>query len=184
VFRAIRAVADVVLVGAATVRAEGYGPASAPTRIAVVTASADLDPGLRVFRDAEPGRPTLVLLPASSPEARRAALAEVADVVVVGDERVDLRAALLELGARGASVVLAEGGPSLNGQLVAADLVDEWCLTVSPTLLGGTSPRAATGAESGGAGHVPRRLDLDRLLLDDADGLCFLRYVRRASTAR
>jgi riboflavin biosynthesis pyrimidine reductase len=184
VFRAIRAVADVILVGAGTVRAEGYGPASGAARIAVVTASGDLDPGLRVFRDAAGPHRTLVVTAASCPPGRRAALAEVADVVVAGDERVDLRRALHKLAGLGAAVVLAEGGPSLNGQLVANDLVDEWCLTLSPSLVAGSSPRAASGPAPTGA---PLRFRLDRLLVAD-DGLCFLRYVRApvtaASTAR
>ncbi len=188
VFAALRGVADVVLVGAGTVRAERYGPARRregrpPARIAVVTASCDLDPGLRLFAEAAPGEEPLVLTIASCPPARRAALEAVAEVVVMGVGSVDLAAALAGLADRGARVVLAEGGPSLNGQLVAADLVDEWCLTLSPMLLGGESPRAASGPSPAGA---PLRCRLDRLLVDDVDGLCFARYVRvrGASTAR
>jgi riboflavin biosynthesis pyrimidine reductase len=169
VFVAIRAVADAVLVGAGTVRAERYRPARA--RIAVVTASGDLDPGLPVFAD--PARPPLVLTCEACPPERRERLAAVAEVVLAGSTTVDVGGAVAELGARGAAVVLAEGGPSLNGQLVAADLVDEWCLTLSPTLLAGTSARAATGPSPV---HAPLRFRLDRLL--EQDGLLFARYLR------
>jgi riboflavin biosynthesis pyrimidine reductase len=168
VFAAIRAVADVVLVGAGTVRAEGYGPTRTGARIAVVTASGDLSPDLRLFAERQ-----LVVTCERCPAARREALAAVADVIVAGDERVDVRAALAALGERGASVVLCEGGPSLNGQLVADDLVDEWCLTLSPLLVGGASPRAALGPPLAGD---PTRLRLDRLVTDGE--LCFARYVR------
>ena len=71
----------------------------------------------------------------------------------------------------GAGVVLAEGGPSLNGQLLATGLLDELCWTISPTLAGGDSSRMAKGAP-------PR---LDRLRLERAlaqDHTLFLRYLR------
>jgi len=187
VFGALRAVADVVLVGAGTVRAERYGPVRPqgdrpPARIAVVTSSGDLDPGLRLFAEADPAEPPpLVLTCDACPAPRRAALEAVAEVVLTGDQLVDLPRALAHLADRGAAVVLAEGGPSLNGQLVADGLVDEWCLTFAPALVGGLSPRAAVGAPPAG-GVVA--LHLDRLLADGDH--CFARYVRvtNASTAR
>jgi len=187
VFGALRAVADAVLVGAGTVRAERYGPVRArgdrpPARVAVVTASGDLDPSLRLFTEADPASPPpLVLTSDACPAPRRAALEAVAEVVVAGEQRVDLGRALTHLADRGASVVLAEGGPSLNGQLVADGLVDEWCLTLAPTLVGGLSPRAAVGPPPS-TGIEPLRLDR---LLAEGD-LCFARYLRvtPASTAR
>ena len=60
---------------------------------------------------------------------------------------MDLAAALGVLATHGAEVVTAEGGPHLNGQLLAADLVDEWDLTISPRLAGGEAGRASTGPE-------------------------------------
>jgi 5-amino-6-(5-phosphoribosylamino)uracil reductase len=163
VFAAIRSVADVILVGAGTVRAENYGP---DARLAIVTASLDLEPDARVFTgDTRP----LVLTSSDADPARRAALASVANVVDVNDgRRVDLRAALAHL----EGVVLCEGGPSLNGQLVADDLVDELCLSLSPLLAAGDSPRVAHGAGA----NEPRELHLAHAL--EEDGLLFLRYVR------
>jgi riboflavin biosynthesis pyrimidine reductase len=106
--------------------------------------------------------------------ARRCApLADRAEVVSFGDGSVDLARALNRLGHRGAGIVLCEGGPSLNGQLVAGDLIDEWRLTVSPVLAGGTSARPAVGPTA----PDPARFALDRVLV--GDDLLFLRLLRR-----
>ena len=171
VFAAIRRVADVILVAAGTVRAEGYGPASSGARIAVVTRSVDLDPTLRLFAEAAPGnRPWLVTTASASvPPALRDALD---DVIVAGDDDVDARRAIEQLAARGARCVLCEGGPSLNGQLVGAGLVDELCLTVAPLLVSGDSARVAHGPPA----SPPAPLALSRVLEDD--GYLFLRYAR------
>lgn len=151
VFGLLRELADVVLVGAGTVRAEDYRGARRATRgrdtpppIAVVTGSADLDPGARLFTDTRV--PPVVLTLGSAPAERRDRLAGAgADVVVLDDLRP---AALLgELGRRGLNRVLCEGGPSLFGDLIAADTVDELCLTVAPLLAGGTASRIARGPD-------------------------------------
>jgi riboflavin biosynthesis pyrimidine reductase len=183
VFGAVRAVADAILVGAGTVRAEGYGPPrrrgdGARPRVAVLTRSAELDPGLRLFAEADPADPPpVVLTAASAPPARVDPLREVAEVVVAGARSVDLALALAALADRGVGVVLAEGGPTVNGQLVAAGVVDEWCASVSPSLVSGMSSRAAHGpAPAGGS----QRMRLDRLLVED--DLCFARYVRLDSS--
>ena len=171
VFGAIRRVADVILVAAGTVRAEGYGPASSGARLAVVSSRLDLDPAHRLFADATPGnRPWLVTTSSADPSPLRDV---VDDVIVAGDGHVDAVTALAELGRRGARIVLCEGGPSLNGQLVTADLVDELCLTVAPMLVAGDSARIAHGPES----VPPVGLALSRLLEDD--GYLFFRYTRR-----
>lgn len=159
-FRALRTLADVVLVGAGTVRAEDYGPAvprnvaarrargqaDAP-RIAVVTGSADLDPASRLFTagDAATERP-LVLTTERAPAGRRAALRDVAEVVVVGEDRVTSAAALAALHERDMVRVLCEGGPRLNAQLLGDGVVDELFLTIAPTLVGTDGPRIVGGA--------------------------------------
>ncbi|MCB0995629.1 MAG: pyrimidine reductase family protein [Acidimicrobiales bacterium] len=193
VFRALRAVPDVILVAAGTVRDEGYGPVKLSAearrrrseagrrevpRLAVVSASLGLDPTAALFTDPGLGadRP-LVYTVAAAPEERRRALAEVAEVVVAGAERVELSDVIADLRRRDERVVLCEGGPSLNAQLVADDLVDELCLSVAPMLVGGASARVAQGDRSGATPVAPRHLRLDRVLT--ADDLLFLRYVRR-----
>jgi riboflavin biosynthesis pyrimidine reductase len=177
VFGLLRELADVVLVGAGTVRAENYGGARRPTRgratpppIAVVTGSADLDPGSRLFTDTTV--PPLVLTVESAPAARREALAAAGGEVVVLP-RLTPDALLAELGGRGLRRVLCEGGPSLFGALQAADAVDELCLTVSPLLAGGDAGRIAHGP----AGTPARQMTLAGALL--AEDALLLRYHRR-----
>jgi riboflavin biosynthesis pyrimidine reductase len=168
VFAAIRSVADVILVGAGTVRAENYGPPSVPARLAIVTARLDLAPEARVFSD---GSRPIIVTTEDADTTRRAALEEVADVIVAGTGRVDLRAAMSNF----SGVVLTEGGPSLNGQLIAAGLVDELCLSLAPLLAIGESARIAHGP----APEQPARMQLNRIL--EEDGTLFLRYISDAS---
>lgn len=185
----LRVLADVVLVGAGTIRAEGYAPhrPSAAMRamrqakgqtpaaaFAVPTASLDLNPDASVFTKAEPASRTIVFCPSTADPERRAALEAVADVVTAGETTVDLRLALAELERRGARIVLCEGGPILNGQLLADGLIDELCLTVAPLLVGGTASRVIHGTL---APATPVRLRLARVLEADG-GFLFLRYVR------
>jgi len=185
VFSALRAVADVVMAGAGTVRAEGYGPARASDatrsarrqrgqkevpQIAVVTRSLELDLASPLFTDAE--RRTIVITCTTADADRKVATAAVADLVVVGDTEVDLRAALAELRQRGVEVVTCEGGPHLNGDLLLADLIDEWNLTLSPLLVGGDAGRSSRGPYP----LLPAAMQLDRMLEDDH--FLFTRWVR------
>ena len=188
-FKAIRGVADAIIVGASTVRQERYRPPSGgspdqraerqaqgrPARplIVVITASLSLDPALPLFVDADGYRP-LIITVETAPAERRAALTRVADVVTAGEDQVDLHLALDEIAARGLGAVLSEGGPSLNGQLIAGDLIDEWNLTIAPILAGGTSKRPATGQDLLPPGLA---MALDRVW--HQDDLLFCRWVRR-----
>jgi riboflavin biosynthesis pyrimidine reductase len=184
VFPHVRAAADVIVAAAGTVRAERYGPPRTPPalraqrrdrgqaelpRLAIVTASLDLDPGWTLFTEAE--RRPYVLTTEDAPGERIRALEPVAEVLRAGTGRVDLPAVLGLLAAAGERIVLCEGGPSLNGQLLAAGLVDELCLTLAPLAVGGTSARIAHGPEV-----VPEALALTSLL--EEDGVLFLRYLR------
>ena len=105
-----------------------------------------------------------------APEDQRARATEVADVVIAGEHDVDLNRAIREIGDRGARSVLAEGGPSLNAQLAGDGLLDELCLTLSPTAVGGSAKRIIAGA-----GLNPTRALLLRSICQDEDFL-FLRY--------
>jgi riboflavin biosynthesis pyrimidine reductase len=177
-FGVLRELADVVLVGAGTVRAEDYRGArhntrgrAAPPPIAVVTGSADLDPGSRLFTDTRV--PPIVLTLATAPADHRARLAAAgADVALLDGLTPD--ALLAELARRGLHRVLCEGGPSLFGDLVAADAVDELCLTLAPVLAGGTAGRIARGPE----GSAARSLTLAGVL--QAQDTVLLRYRRAA----
>ena len=130
VFGILRVLADLVLVGAGTARAENYKAARprptlaalragrpAAATIAVVTGSADLDLTAPLFTDPPPESRTIVITCAAAPAERRAEAAKVADVIVAGDEKVDLTAAVAALADRGLHRVLCEGGPHLFGAL-------------------------------------------------------------------
>jgi riboflavin-specific deaminase-like protein len=184
-FGALRQIGDIVLAGAGTVRAEDYGPPRATDqvrarrrergqrevpRLAVVSRRLDLDPTARLFSDPD-NRPILITHTAA-PADRRAELADVADVLAFGEDEVDLAAALAHLRSEGTSVVTCEGGPTLNGTLIALDLIDEWALTLSPVLIGGDAGRSSRGMVAD-----PRRFELARLL--EGDGELLGRWVRR-----
>jgi riboflavin biosynthesis pyrimidine reductase len=183
VFFALRSVADVVLVAAGTMRAEGYGPAELPTEIrdarqragqtpvpaiAVVSRSCNLD-WQTPFFTAATVRP-VILTVADAPVDHRSRAAEVADVVTAGEHDVDLGRALDAIGERGARSVLAEGGPSLNAQLAGAGLLDELCLTLSPSVVGGAAKRIVTGPA------LDPTSSLELRSVCEEDGYLFLRY--------
>ncbi|MFH9980582.1 pyrimidine reductase family protein [Streptomyces sp. NPDC017179] len=187
IFGTLRALADVVVVGAETVRQEGYRPARARAEfaalreaagqgpapaIAVVTASLELDFSLPLF--ASPLVPTLVLTgAAAAPERIAAAEKAGARVVIAGDGvGVDPARAVRALAGLGHTRLLTEGGPRLLGQMVASGVLDEMCLTVSPMLTAGNAQRIAGGPSV----TVPQRFTLASLLEDD--GFLFSRYRR------
>lgn len=157
-FRELRSVADVVLVGAETVRREGYGPVTfgdalqadrvaagrpATPPLAIVSRSLQLDWAARAFEATGPAR-TVVVTGAAAPAAALAEARRHAEVIVAGEEQVDLADALGQLRGLGHEVVLCEGGPTLLGQLVADGLLDELCLSVSPLMGGDPLPVAVT----------------------------------------
>lgn len=155
----LRSLVDVVLVGAATVRAEGYGPPRRPDlRIAVVSRTADFDFSLPLFTS---GR-ALLVLPTDAPEVP-------VPSIRAGVGSVDIAAAVAQIDA---DVVHVEGGASLNALLADADLIDELNLTLSPQIVGGNGARVTAGAAD--LGHSMR---LEHVLEDD--GFLFTRYTRR-----
>ncbi|MBV8387278.1 MAG: dihydrofolate reductase family protein [Acidimicrobiia bacterium] len=166
VFASLRSLADVVLVAAGTMRAEHYGPSATP--IAVVTHSAQLD-WESPFFTAPKARP-IVLAGDDAPPENLARARDVADVVIAGSSGVELPRAIDELGRRGYRHVLAEGGPSLNGELVVAGLLDELCLTISSKLVGGDGKRIIETP----AFPSPHELSLRSVL--EEDGFLFVRY--------
>ena len=181
----LRSLCDVLVVGAGTIRAEGYGPLrvsdeqqqrrvttgqSPVPRLAVLTRSLDLDLAARVFTEAS-ARP-LVVTTDRAPAERREEASAVADVVVAGESDVDLAATVAELAGRGMPRILSEGGPHVLGSLYAADLVDELCLAVSPVVTGGEAVRITSGPLL----VPPRAMHLGHVL--EKDEFLFLRYTR------
>jgi riboflavin biosynthesis pyrimidine reductase len=159
-FRRLRSLADVVLVGAETVRRERYGPVRLPDDLrrareaagrspvpplAIVSGSLHLDWEAPVFTDADPAARTLVVTAAAADPARLEEANAHAEVVIAGIDRVELPDALALLAGRDCRVVLCEGGPRLLGEVVEAGLLDEMCLTVAPLMGGDPLPIAITG---------------------------------------
>lgn len=164
VFNTLRSLADVILVGAGTVRAEGYGPARMDDEqrrqreargqqpvppIAVITRSGNLDRSSPFFTEAE-----------------------AAPIVLSGSD-LDPPRILEQLHEAGFKSVLLEGGPGLNAQVIHAGVLDELCLTLAPRLVGGDGPRVLAGPE------LPEPLDVHAVHLLEEDGFLFYRLAVR-----
>jgi riboflavin biosynthesis pyrimidine reductase len=163
VFAALRAAADGVLVGLGTVVAEEYRvPAPPHLQLYVVSDTTELGRAEALFAT---GRATFVAstavgdVPDGVPELRAG-----------DDEFVDLEVLVHSLAGQ---VLVAEGGPTLAGLLVAHGLVDEFFVTVAPRVIAGDSARVAHGPDAD-----PMLWDLEHGFVDD-DGFLFLRYCRR-----
>lgn len=185
VFRAVRASCDWVLVASGTASAERYrmprtteeltarraahGRTAAPG-LAIVTASGRVDPSIPALADRMPEQSRAVIITGQDADATALDALD-AEVVRLPTPAPEPLGILGELHRRGAAVVLAEGGPRFNGILHGAGVIDEFCLSLSPTLAGGDSARiVAAGAD------VAVAMRLDRLL--EEDGALFARYVR------
>jgi len=187
-FALMRETADVILVGATTVRVENYsgvhfsaaqrqarqrrGQAEVPP-IAVLTRSGRLDRDALLFSRTEV--PPLILTSSDAVDdtrARLGAVAEIVDASGKSSNSVDLSTALKLLAGRGLLRVLVEGGPGILGLFAARELLDELCLTVAPVLVGGEAQRIVTGP-----GRVHTTMRRAHLLTDD-EGYVYSRYVR------
>jgi riboflavin biosynthesis pyrimidine reductase len=160
-FHALRARFDAVMVGAETVRVEGYGPMD--PRAVLVTRSARVPADVGLLK--APDNHVTVLTP--SPDAT---LPECA-------AEVDYLRAPLEQGVRrlrseqGVESILCEGGPQLLGDLLRAGLVDELHLVIAAKLAGGPDPiTIVTGAP------LDPPVELVLLSLHESGGYLFLRY--------
>lgn len=187
-FNLLRELADVIVVGAGTVRAEGYsgahlGVAERQQRqargqcevppLAIVTGSGQLDRDLGVFTQTEV-RPLVLTCRAAADSARRhlTDLCEVVDCSARDPHTVDPAALLAALGERGMRRLLTEGGPTLLGAFIEEELLDELCLTVAPFLVGGSAQRI-----SAGLGQLRTAMRCAHVLTDGA-GYLYTRYVR------
>ena len=188
VFGLLRRLADVILVGAGTIRAEGYegellDVLSRSWRLAhdkstrpvlgIVSGRLDLDPMSDLFTR-NPGE-ILILTSANADAQRERALRDVADVLRCPDPTgvVDpgwIKDALVQ---RGHSMIHAEGGPQLLGAFHEADAIDSLCLTTAPLMAGGTASRIS-------AGHAQvelRRMGLHSLLEEEGNLIAEYRRV-------
>lgn len=185
VLRTLRGLADVVLVGAATVRTEGYQrpvvareefaaarqaagqpPAAA---IAVVSASLMVDFDSPLYTQAH--TPTITVTCADAPAERLERARDAGEVIIAGERSVDLAQAVDRLAESGRGRLLCEGGPTLLAAVAAAHRLDEVCLSISPQLRAGAGLRILQGPEFA----EPLRLTLHTLLTDE--GFLFARYL-------
>ncbi len=157
---ALRARADMIVVGAGTVRAEGYGPPRrAGQRIAVVSRTGNVDTSTSLFTS---GAGVLVL-PEDAPGV------DVETIRAGTGGAVDLHELVKQLDV---DVVQIEGGASLNAAFAQADLLDELNITISPLLTGDASPRLLAGAP-------PLRHQLELAHLAEHESFLFSRWLRR-----
>jgi riboflavin biosynthesis pyrimidine reductase len=188
IFNLLRELADVIVVGAGTVRIEGYSGAhmsaaqrhrrhargqSEVPQLAIVTKSGRLERDMPVFTRTEV--PPLVLTCTEAAEETRrvlTGLCEVLDCSAGDPAKVDEAALLQALAARGMRRILTEGGPMLLGAFVQRNMLDELCLTIAPYVVGGLARRIATGP-----GQLLARMRCAHVLTDDA-GYLYTRYVK------
>jgi riboflavin biosynthesis pyrimidine reductase len=162
----LRRIADVIIVGAGTVRQEGYGrPSKRGQRVGVLTQSGSVDLLSELFTTSS----GFLITTADS----RFETGNV-DVIRAGHDRVDLADAIRQIPdlCPGSQVVQAEGGAALNGSLLEADVLDEINVTTSPTTVGGTGPRLTSGATD-----YQNRFDLAQLSIDE-DSFLYARWLR------
>ncbi|WP_406816214.1 pyrimidine reductase family protein [Mycobacterium sp. M23085] len=188
IFNLLRELADVIVVGAGTVRIEGYSGAqvgvaqrqrrqargqSEVPQLAIVTRSGQLNRDMAVFTRTEV-QPLVLTCTAVAEQTRRAlsGLCEVLDCSGHDPETVDEAALLAALGTRGMRHILTEGGPTLLDSLIRRDMLDELCLTIAPCIVGGQARRIATGS-----GQLLTRMRCAHVLTDDA-GYLYTRYVK------
>jgi riboflavin biosynthesis pyrimidine reductase len=160
-FHALRGRVDAVMVGAETVRVEGYGPMEATAVVA--SRSVDLPAEVGLLR--APGNRVVVLTPSENAELPPCP-AEV--LYLRGPLEEGVRRLRTELGIES---VDCEGGPHLLGALLRARLVDELHLVIAPKLAGGRDPLTILGGET-----LDPPAELSLLSLHESGGYLFARY--------
>ena len=191
VFMETRRLADVVLVGAGTIRAERYRPMVAKPEWQDARADAGLAPAVQVvivsgrldlpwdeqlFSDST--LPVIVVTSESADTQQLAVANDHAEVWQIGATSVDLRAMVSALHERGLRRLVCEGGEALLDGLVRKELVDEMDVTISPMLAG-----AGYLADPGAEARLPGTNDLSRFSLAHQfveDEFTFCRFVRES----
>jgi riboflavin biosynthesis pyrimidine reductase len=158
VLHTLRDLADLIIVGASTVRIEGYGPPNkAGQRVGVVSRRGDVDTSVALFTSGA----GFLILPDDAPEVA-------VPSVRCGVGALDLAGVLAQLDV---GYVQAEGGATLNAALAEADVIDELDLTISPQIAGGDGPRLTVGAD-----QLSHSMRLAHVAEDH--GFLFTRWVR------
>jgi len=181
----LRSRCDAVIVGAGTVRHDGFpvlvrDAAVRRARVArgrpphplnvVLSRSLDLPVARDIFR--RPDTEKVIFTSSLAPRARVQRFARIAEVVVLRGRTVKPAAVLRELGARGMKNVLLEGGGELHFAFAREHLVDEIYVTITPRLIGGDAPSLLDGRGFLKKDHLELELVSHRRIGDEL----FLRY--------
>ena len=159
----MRALADVILIGATSARNEPYRRHT--KQVVVVTQSGNLP--TQFFT----GIPPLIITTEGMDREVRQNLETKTEVIQLGRDEVDFEALLDLFVSRGWSKILCEGGPTLLGSLYSSGLIDEVALTIAPVLVGSGRSLIQEGKE------IKRNFVLTSLL--QSDGNLFTRYIAR-----
>lgn len=181
----LRAESDAILIGAGTLRADNprllvnnpdrrahrvaTGRPAYPLRV-IVTATGDLDPSANLWHS---GGERLVYTTDAGAQCLGSRLEGRADVVSLGGT-VDFAALLDDLGERGVTSLMVEGGGAIHTAFLAQGLVDEIWMAIAPIVVGDPdAPRFLGPADfPGGPKHRMRLADVGRI-----GDIALLRYL-------
>jgi riboflavin biosynthesis pyrimidine reductase len=192
-FHALRGAVDAVMVGAGTLRVERYGriiPEESRRRLRQEQGLSEeplaciVSAGLSSLADspllAEPAARVVIVTPSRS--SLPVGGAHLDYIRTQPEEPLDLRSALKQLHDRfGVRTLLCEGGPHLNSELLAAGLVDELFLSLSPKLAGGEEMNGDPPLRILAGAELDPPVELELLAVAESDSQLFLRYGVRAS---
>ena len=171
---------DAIMVGVGTVLADNpsltikSGKTPNPMRVVVDShARTPLDAEILTTGDGA----RVILVSESAPIERINALSEHAEIVILGKERVDLRAGLIELKRQGVNRLMVEGGGTLNWSLVREGLVDEIYTFIGDLVIGGAS--APTLVDGDGFSKDERFLPLELIDFERIGGGVLLRWIAK-----
>jgi 2,5-diamino-6-(ribosylamino)-4(3H)-pyrimidinone 5'-phosphate reductase len=139
---------DAIMVGSNTIKIDNsiltnrLAPGKSPIRV-IPCSDASISPESNVLNhDAE----TIIVVSEKADQARVAAIKDKgAEVLVCGEERVDILQMMENLADRGVRRLMVEGGPTLIWQLISRRMVDHVILIQIPYIIGGDSTPSLVG---------------------------------------